>query len=220
MPQATAMACPRIGEVAQVLAEFKRVQDEFKTQPSRGLTGEGGPSLDSRLDALARELAGAVDVITVLRVRDEVLKMVVDMRAAEKTRAQREVRRRARLRRRARALRLESELISGELLLSLKARGLLRTASGGDQKTEAGRSRMSRASVGFKSWATAQRWQARASAAPSRSFNVRLAEVSSLDGIRALVEEGTWRRNDHADARMRAIRKHGRALLLGDPCGR
>jgi hypothetical protein len=176
----------------------------------------GGPSFDSRLDALVRELAGAIDVATVLRVRDEVLKLAIDMRGAETTRAQREVRRRAGLRRRARVLRLESEFIAGEMLLSLKARGLLRTTGGGDQKTEAGRARLSLGALGLQ-WGTAQRWQVRASAAPSRSFNVRLSEVSTLADVRALVEEVARYRNDHADARMRAIKKHGRALLLGDP---
>ena len=45
---------------------------------------DGGPSFDARLDAVARELAGAIDIATVLSVHDEVLKTVVYMRAAEK----------------------------------------------------------------------------------------------------------------------------------------
>jgi hypothetical protein len=59
------MPCLRIVEVAQVLAESK-VQ-KVQTAAAHGrrhqeeLTGDGGRSLDSRLDALARELAGAAD---------------------------------------------------------------------------------------------------------------------------------------------------------------
>jgi hypothetical protein len=63
----------------------------------------------------------------------------------------------------------KSELMAGELLLSFRERGLCRAHGGGDQKTPLGRSRASLATLGFKSWATANRWMIRAREARSTS---------------------------------------------------
>jgi hypothetical protein len=50
----------------------------------------------------------------------------------------------------------------GELLFSMRERGLRRPGGGGNQKTPEGHARVSLASLGLTSWTTANRWQMRA----------------------------------------------------------
>jgi hypothetical protein len=107
----------------------------------------------------------------------------------------------------------------------MRARGL-RRGDGGDQRTPAGRSRVSLAGLGFRR-SVAKRWQTRARGAPARSFNVRLAEADGVDDVKALVAEATRAkrraqgRNDAAALaiavvqRMAAERRGGVLLLSG-----
>ena len=83
------LACEKMKAHQQRHHRFNRISPAFPARSSnaapRGrLMSDGGPSFDARLDAVARELAGAIDIATVLSVHDEVLKTVVYMRAAEK----------------------------------------------------------------------------------------------------------------------------------------
>jgi hypothetical protein len=110
----------------------------------------------------------------------------------------------------------------------MKARGL-RRGGGGDRRTPAGRSRTSMASLGFRQRTVASRWQARARLTPERSFNVRVAEVSSIEEARALIAEASLQarrarhRKDPAAqmlavaSRLAAKRRAGQLLLGGVP---
>jgi hypothetical protein len=80
--------------------------------------------------------------------------------AARVLRAQRAMRRRARLIRRAREIRTQAELIAGEMLLSMQERGHRKAM--GFQPRAGANNRQSLAALGFKYWATAARWEARA----------------------------------------------------------
>ncbi len=122
--------------------------------------GDEQQAFDDRLEALACQLAAAFDIATVLAIRAEVMAIAATL-AARVYRAQRAVRRRARLVRRARDLRRQAELIAGELLLSMHDRGLRKEAG---FQIGAGTNRPSLADLGFRYWATAERWQARARA--------------------------------------------------------
>ena len=99
----------------------------------------------NRLNELARMLAKADDIASVLSVRREILAFLAEL-SADKRRAQRALRARARTRRRARELRRRSELIVGESLAAMRDRGLRQT-----------RRTPSLASLGLE-WATAMRW--------------------------------------------------------------
>jgi hypothetical protein len=109
----------------------------------------------NQLNELARTLAMAADIASVLSIRREILAFLAEL-AADKPRAQRAQRARARTRRRARELRLRSELIAGEFLLSMRDRGLRQT-----------RRAPSLATLGLE-WATAMRWERRAREARRR----------------------------------------------------
>jgi hypothetical protein len=141
-------------EVALVEARNSKIQTGVQT---------GKRTIDQRLDALAVELAAATDVAAVLALRTEIVETMRRLRLANR-RGQRAMRRRLAAGRRARALRWQAEALAGALLLAMKARGVLRTSVGGNQKTEAGRARagVTLRALGFRSWATAARWQRRA----------------------------------------------------------
>jgi hypothetical protein len=132
------------------------------------MSNDGVPCFEDRLAALAGRLVVAIDVSTVLTIRSEVMGIAAAL-AASKPRAQRAMRERARGLRQARELRGRCEVIAGELLISMGERGQRRARGGGDQKTLSGRSRVSLASLGLKSWATASRWMVRAREAQSTS---------------------------------------------------
>jgi hypothetical protein len=94
----------------------------------------GERTIDERLEALASELAAASDITKILAMRDEIIDIMGRLKVTN-LRAQRAMRARARAVRRARALRWQAEVIAGEILIAMKAGGLLRTSVGGDQKT-------------------------------------------------------------------------------------
>ena len=111
------------------------------------------------------------------------------------------------LRRRGHALRWHAELIVGELLISMKARGE-REGGGGYFR---GRSKPTRKSLGLTR-GTAWRWQARARAAPARSFNARIAEAADVFALKVLADElaAVARHAQQNDAPGRAIARAAR----------
>jgi hypothetical protein len=126
---------------------------------------------EHKLEELERQLSTAVDMATVLAIRSEALGVIAATRAASArvpVRAQREMRRRARLIGRARDLRRRAELIAGEILMLENDRGLRKEAG---FQTRAGTNRKSLSDLGFKSWATAYRWQERARVARRARLN-------------------------------------------------
>jgi hypothetical protein len=110
---------------------------------------DGERTFDDRLEALAQSLAAASDIASVMAVRAEIMAL---MGAADDGPSRK-------LRSRARELRRHAELIVGEKLIEMRARGLRRT-EGGDQKKD---SRPSLADLGLRH-ARSERWQARARA--------------------------------------------------------
>lgn len=155
---------------------------------------------------LARRVAAAIDVGTLLALRAEIVDLLIAMPETIKWRP---------LRKHAHALRWHAELIVGELLILMKARGE-RERGGGYFR---GRSKPTRKSLGLTR-GTAWRWQARARAAPTRSFNVRIVEATTIAELKALTDEldraaRFSKRDDVADraqfraARMGAERKGG-----------
>jgi hypothetical protein len=181
------------------------------------------PTLNARLEALGCRLAAAFDINAVLAARRQIVELFGESLAISPRRRRDHVE----LRHRMRALKRQAGIVAGELLLSLRARGL-RRGGGGDQKTTAGRARPSLASLGFAQRTMPDRWQARARAAPSRSFNVRVAEATTIADIKALIAEATLSRRGEkqkgraargiaAARRLGARRKGGALLLAGIP---
>jgi hypothetical protein len=150
--------------------------------------GNSEPSFQDRLETLARTLASTLDISTVLAVRGEAMGISAALAASECPRAQRAMRARARALRQARELRLQAELTAGELLLSLRERGLRRGSGGKPPKD---RSRPSLRDLGFGDWAMAHRREVRARRVKRKSFNVRVMEASDLETIKTLIAEAT-----------------------------
>jgi NAD(P)H-dependent flavin oxidoreductase YrpB (nitropropane dioxygenase family) len=114
--------------------------------------------------------------------------------------------------------------VVGELLALMRGRGL-RRGGGGDQASKNRSRPPSLADYGL-GWATAKRWETRARLAPARSFNVRLAEADTLDGIKALVAETSLEARRERErlwtdiqARSRAGRRHETLLTAGQTSG-
>jgi len=105
---------------------------------------------------LARELAKATDIVAVLAVR-ELLALVREALALGCARGRRDLRE-------ARMLRRQSELVAGQMLVSMRARGIWCEEVGRKRKMPEGRARVSLGDLGFKSWSTAARWERRARA--------------------------------------------------------
>jgi hypothetical protein len=108
----------------------------------------------NRLDVLALALAKATDLAAILCIRKEILAFLAELLSEATPHAQRAQRLRARTRRRARDLRRRSELKAGEMLASMRDRGLMRTSTHRANLP-------SLATLGL-GWGTAKRWERRA----------------------------------------------------------
>ena len=152
----------------------------------------------AELDAIERKIAAAIDIGALIALRAEIDELLIAMPATFKWRP---------LRKRAHALQWHAELIVGELLISMKARGE-RERGGGYFR---GRSKPTRKSLGLTR-GTAWRWQARARAAPTRSFNVRIVEAQDVFALKVLADElaAVARHAQQDDAPARAIARAAR----------
>jgi hypothetical protein len=143
-----------------------------------------GPSYGDRLGALELRLAASLDVGSVLDVRRQIVALIGESLRAGDDRDRDHVE----LRRRARELRRQSEVVAGELLISMQTRGL-RRSGGGDQRTGSQAATPKLADYGFRWRTQTSRWQARARALAMPSFNRRLAEATTIADIKALIAE-------------------------------
>jgi len=112
------------------------------------------PSYVDRIAALASALGAATDIAAVLAVRSELLALGWEALALGYARGRRDLRE-------ARMLRRQSELVAGQMLLSMRARGIRCEGGFRSRKTAEGRSRVSLDDLGL-CWATAARWERRA----------------------------------------------------------
>jgi hypothetical protein len=115
---------------------------------------------DDRLEALSRSLAAASDIAAVMAIRGAIVTLMGDAAVMLGPRELRIGRQMCR----------HAEVIVGELLISNRDRRGRRRGDGGERSI-------------------APHWQALARLAPRRSFNVKLAEADTPDGIKALVGE-------------------------------
>ena len=144
------------------------------------------------LDRLEARLAAAFEIDEIMAIRSQAIKLSWEVSADRE------------LWRRARRLRLSAELVVSELLLSMRARGLLR-GEGGDQ-TGKHRRPPSLADLGL-CWPTANRWMTRAQKARSTSPRPKRVRFQDTAHIMKMTQ------TSHSEAFLRVGHRFGRPTV-------
>jgi hypothetical protein len=177
------------------------------------MSDRAGPSYGDRLGALELRLAASFDIVSALDIRRQIVALIGEQAGDVE------------LRRQARGLLRESNVVCGDLLISLAERGQRRRGGGDWRGSQAGVLKL--ADLGFRWHTQTSRWQARARALATPTFNRRLAEADSVAAIKSLIAEVVQesrklkdrkQKDQHArmiaGARRMAAKRRGGMLLL------
>jgi len=168
--------------------------------------------ISAQLDAIERRVAAAIDIGVLLALRGDLIEILSGMPDRQSLRP---------LSKRGHALRRQTEIVIGELLILLKRLGLRHDGQGGIRKGATRPPSLRDMGVTRRRAAI---WQARARAAPAPSFNLKIVEATTIAEIHLLTDEldrlarvahrhDTTARDRHRAARAAAERKGGGMLL-------